>query len=1184
MSQLAPLNSDVAATPEAARSLLIAAVRRDMYGPTGPDDTIWPGAEPHVVSPGNVFGEPREARGVFVDHDGNEVLRGSPLRRYGIGVLFPQGLTRQQEKTLDDIQADTAHDAEASDPDGAAAVEPALPADNGPAGHADPDDADEVDSEPWRPRSMAISFMVERARGADATLEIDVTGGRYEPFPVQVGGSGANFWRRRPVLLTATAPAISVDNAAHRLTDGVLQVEVGVTYRSHETGTIVTVYVLNRTPAGSDLAAASAASLFQAKVQVTARAGVVADYPTRDVFEGEDRSLDLLYHRYPVRAVGHGCNARVADEGDRTTVIGEHFPVETVRSPVPDAVDSDNNPLRVDMDDLGSWTQGARKEVDAILAAYQVWIDRRRADIARLPRRLQDAARTHLDSCQGFLDDASDGWRLAQADLVVQKVLRWTSAAMADQRRAYAASIRPLEFNPAGKVVGAAGRSPHDRTQRAPARWRAFQIAFLLACLPGIANLDDPRADIVDIIWMPTGGGKTEAYSAVAAFTMLWRRYHQVRSETLRGTQGTTVLMRYTLRLLTAQQLQRAAALICALEQLRRAHPGDLGDKRKFTIGAWLGARSTPNDWSSARRALHDWKLNPNQRGFLLTRCPWCAAQIGRRAGPGQQVIDGYRLAPVPNISDQRVMAYCPNPQCPFNDDHQAAAGERPSGLPVYEVDTDLYHQPPTFLVGTIDKFAVLAWRTEPAKFFGIEGGRRAGPGPALLIQDELHLISGPLGSLDALYEPVINDLCQRDGGATPRIIAATATTRKYVEQTRALYGRDRSRLIPPPGLDAGDNFFSRTKQDSAGKVFVGISAPGFGKAQEAQIRLLAALSHAAGSLDAAGHPADPWWTNLCFFSSRRSLGLVQSLCQTHLRGLTWRLHQATGVAAGLPRHNTGSRLTQRAMVARVELTAQATVDVSEAMQRLEISYTAKGCADLCFATSMIEVGMDIDRLGLLTMFGQPKSLSQYIQVAGRVGRSEDSAPGVVFVVLSPFNNRDRSHFEQFSTFHQRLYASVEPVSITPFAPAALERGLAGAVTSWLRNAVDPATPAEAVAHLDAAVTPLTARTEPGSPQRRNLEHQTAELRAQLEATTHTMWGILRPTQPTRGFLRPLGDEAAGEHDPDALTTHWLVPASMRSVDAEAGARTVYHTISAEAAPAARPSAAASGTDDEDLI
>lgn len=582
MSQLAPLNPGVTLTPADARSLLIDAVRRDMYGPTGPDDTAWPGAEPRLITPEAGFAAPREARGVFVDSDGNEVLRGSPLRRYGIGVLFPQGLTRQQEKNLDDVQADTAHDAEATDPDGAAALESYPGGDDGSTGHADPDDAAEVDSEPWRPRSMAVSFLVDGGRGADATLEIEVTGGRYEPFPVQIAGTAANFWRRRPISLSANAPAASDGDAVHPLSVGILQLEVGVTYRPHDTGTIVTVYVLNRTRAGGDLAAATAASLFQAQLWVTTRPGVFADYPTRDVFEGEDRSLDLLYHRYPVRAVGHGCNARVADRPEHTTVIGEHFPIETVRSPVPDAVDSDGNPLRVDMDDLGKWTQNARDEVDAILAAYQAWIDRQRAEIDTLPERLQGAARAHLDSCQAFLDDASDGRRLAQTDADVQKVLRWTSTAMADQRRAYAAAVRPLEFDEAGKVVGATGASPHHPAQRSPAHWRAFQIAFLLACLPGIANPDDPRAGIIDIIWMPTGGGKTEAYSAIAAFTMLWRRYHQVRNGTLRGTQGTTVLMRYTLRLLTAQQLQRAAALICGMEQIRRAHPDELGAKRKF--------------------------------------------------------------------------------------------------------------------------------------------------------------------------------------------------------------------------------------------------------------------------------------------------------------------------------------------------------------------------------------------------------------------------------------------------------------------------------------------------------------------------------------------------------------------------------------------------------------------------
>jgi superfamily II DNA/RNA helicase len=238
----------------------------------------------------------------------------------------------------------------------------------------------------------------------------------------------------------------------------------------------------------------------------------------------------------------------------------------------------------------------------------------------------------------------------------------------------------------------------------------------------------------------------------------------------------------------------------------------------------------------------------------------------------------------------------------------------------------------------------------------------------------------------------------------------------------------------------------------------------------------------------------------------------------------------------------------------------------------------------MCFATSMIEVGVDIDRLGLLTMFGQPKSASQYIQVAGRVGRNERDAPGVVFVVLSPYNNRDRSHFEQFSTFHRRLYASVEPVSITPFTPAALDRGLAGALTAWMRQAANPPTPADAASVFDDGTKVFADRVRPSSPQARNLQRRAAELRAQLAATTHTGWGTLQPGHANAGFLRSLGEEATpAADDPDLMTTCWLVPTSMRSVDAESGARAIRHTKSV-AHPAATAAAGVGESAEEDLF
>lgn len=1155
----------------AARDELVSAVRRDLFGPRDGDKAPWPGVEPRLVTTATSFEAWRDVIGAFVDDEGNEVLSGSPLRRYGIGVLFPKNLSREVEEALDAAQSDAADEAAEAEADASSGPLPppeVTKDDDSPESHAAPDDADVVDP-PFRPRSMAVSFLV--AADAHGDLVVELSGGRYEPLELRVGGNPATFWRRRPLSLQVKAPAQGGDSSTD-LTDGSLQLRVGIARRSHAAGTIVTAYVTNVTPAAKDLVAASRAALMQAELTVRAPAGTIAKYPTADALS--EPTLELLYHRNAVRAVGHGCNAeyQLVDETD--VVVANHFPVEVVRSPVPDAVDEQGNPLLVDMDGLSRWDPEARHAVTAILQAYRVWIDGRRSEIDQLPARLLPIARRHLDACEAFLQDASSGWDLTHRDANVEKVLRWTSEAMANQRRAYAASTRPLIFDDTGKTVrGVSGADPHAEGSKAAARWRAFQIAFLLGSIESVVDPDAPRAEVVDIIWMPTGGGKTEAYSAVAAFTILWRRFTQVRSGALPAGQGATVLMRYTLRLLTAQQLQRAAALICALELIRRSNTDELGSGRKFSIGAWLGRKSTPNDWSGARTALTGWKQDPTKRGFLLTRCPWCATAIGRRSGPGTREVDGYRTIPAPNASESRVMAYCPNERCRFND-----------GLPVYEVDEDLYLQSPTFIVGTIDKFAMLAWRTEPAGFFGLRGGQRGGPGPALLIQDELHLISGPLGSLDALYEPVIEDLCERDGGQRPRILAATATTRRYQEQTAALYGRTETRLIPPPGLDAADNFFSRTNPDAPGKLFVGIFAPAFGKAQEAQIRTIAALGHAGGSLDAAGYPADPWWTNLMFFSSRRSLGLVQSLVQTHLRSHSWRLHRATGVDAGPPRQTTGTRLTVRSMNRRVELTAQATSDVSEAMDQLAIPMGEKAAADLCFATSMIEVGVDIDRLGLMTMFGQPKSASQYIQVAGRVGRNESDAPGVVFVLLSPFNSRDRSHFEQFSTFHRRLYASVEPVSITPYTPAALERGLAGALTAWLRQAAAPTAPADAVGSMRAAYEAIARRVQTGSKDQARLEAEFANLEQLLRATSHDQWGSLAPGSAGAGFLRPLADLVApSATSPDAVNTQWLVPTSMRSVDAEAGTRAIRH-VKSGSADAALPRGASTATSDEDLI
>ena len=152
-------------------------------------------------------------------------------------------------------------------------------------------------------------------------------------------------------------------------------------------------------------------------------------------------------------------------------------------------------------------------------------------------------------------------------------------------------------------------------------QYRPFQLAFFLLNLEAILNEDsEERNDIVDLLWFPTGGGKTEAYLALTAYTIISRNI--LNGE---NSGGVSVIMRYTLRLLTAQQFERATKLILALEFLRR----HLIESERFnwgklpiSIGMWVGASTTPNDYNEANRIykkIHDElnKLIVKKRGII---------------------------------------------------------------------------------------------------------------------------------------------------------------------------------------------------------------------------------------------------------------------------------------------------------------------------------------------------------------------------------------------------------------------------------------------------------------------------------------------------------------------------------------------------------------------------------------
>ena len=1125
-------------TPEQARDLVAGTVKRALHGPDDIDTTPWPGQQfgATVLAPDQVVPERNSLNEALVDPDGQEVLRTSPTRVYGIGVLYPE-MTQDQEELLtadqtqQDIPADTA---------------PIDVPEPSPAGRGESEDTVQVSEGGARPRSVAVSFHVP-ATVAEAAITI--SGGRYERMPIVVAGSAEQVWRRRPVFVEVSVDPRHSSNQSIEV-DG-LVLTVGVDSRPSNDGHLVTAYLVNSSESGGDI---PARCLFQARLSV--EVNEVLPYPSAQHGVGDDdAAFDLLYRHHPVLAIGHSTDAQITrlDSG-KWNIQNNSFPIVQHAAVTADITDTQGHPYAVGMQDLAQMNEDATTAIEHLITDYRAWIEDRERELGTISDpRLASVGRTHIAACRAFADDMAEGWRLVQSDAHAQQCLTWASAAMNSQRIGSEAPLREVTVERKGSIadVTVAGINPHSAPSTQQSFWRPFQIAFILASLPPAIDPAHPKREHVDIIWMPTGGGKTEAYLGLAAFTILWQRSKRVaRNTQIDAT--VDVLMRYTLRLLTAQQVQRAAALMCALEVLRKRNISKLGDK-PLRIGAFLGIASTPNRREDAVKVWTH--LNSGQsgakseRGFLLTRCPWCGAQMGSIGGS----MVGYQKRNLVNEpGKQRIAAACPAADCEFYMDREGAGG-----LPVLEVDEDIYAQPPAFLVGTIDKFARLSWKGEARSLFGLraQGGKviRKSDPPALMIQDELHLIAGPLGSLNALYEVTIQKLCEFDGGVSPRIIAATATTRNFERQVTRLYGRPHSRLVPPPALDVDDSFFARVDHEKPGKLYVAVCAPGFGSGVAAQLRTNAALAQAAGVLDAIGEDADPWWTNLAFFSSRRSLALQLTASQVGLDQATYAIASMSGIRTGRLTEQ-GTRTMRRSINQVKELTATSRDNVTEVLGQLGTPMGQRGAIDLCFATSMIEVGVDVPRLGLMTVMGQPKSYSQYIQVTGRVGRSK-AAPGIIFVVLSPHNVRDRSHFETFTSSHQRLYAAVEPVSITPFTAQALERGLAGAITGLMRtttNMVDP-TPLLGESEIRQTVEPWRERATAlgGAHWTATIDEETNRLIRLAHAATSTQpfleWDGMNP-KSSRPFLKALGED-----DSSGLQPHWFVPNSMRSVDSEAG-------------------------------
>ncbi len=925
------------------------------------------------------------------------------------------------------------------------------------------------------PSSMGLSFLAAEATQA---VDVIVDWGDYVPIgdaedEEQVETGLQTFtskpWKRSPrqEILTLSldwhdrgkvaAQKVAVPNSDGLqlvLTRRTVQASAGLPAGTHS----ISIFLVNHRAPKPDRER-DRAYVFQTRLSVESAAEFVPR-PNPRGQSGDDWDeavADLQYRHDYEYAVGHNVSAIAQLNPDNTCqhIRTAWMPTAAVEKVVAAAVPD----IELGMEAIAAAPDAAtvRNQIGGMVNAYARWIAQQQANAPNdpdHPRRAQvtqdllqraGVANQRIESGLAALEDPQvlDAFQIANRAIATTIRQRWTHA-------------------------DPEGRSPEEL---APPKWRPFQLAFLLMNIPGMADPHHVDREVVDLLFFPTGGGKTEAYLGLAAFTLVLRR---LRNPGINSA-GLSVLMRYTLRLLTLDQLDRAARLICALELERQNDVEKLG-RWPFEIGLWVGQTATPNRMgkkgdnnpSSARsRTLafqNDSKGKPSP--IPLENCPWCGEKFNSRS---------FQLLPT---SDRptNLKVGCGNrkpgkngkPRCVFRGDN---------ALPILAVDEPIYRRLPCFIIATVDKFANLPWVGQTGALFGnvthhspdgfygaadaVAKGRSLEQGgllpPDLIIQDELHLISGPLGTMVGLYETAIDTLCSRqvDGKPLrPKIVASTATVRRAARQIQALFGRKNVDVFPPPGPDRRDSFFAKTApaRDRNPRMYVGIAAQGR-SLKVVMLRVYLALLGAAqkqwelaGGAKTEQNPADPYMTLLGYFNSLRELGgsrrIVEDEVNARLTGYGQRHRQ---------NERSGPFANRKIDDEPWELTSRVhTNKVAETKRRLALPFSHKEHVDVALATNMISVGLDITRLGLMVVLGQPKTTAEYIQATSRVGRDENR-PGLVVSLLNIHRPRDRSHYERFQAWHTSFYRAVEASSVTPFSTRAVERGLAAITVALAR-------------------------------------------------------------------------------------------------------------------------------------
>lgn len=597
------------------------------------------------------------------------------------------------------------------------------------------------------------------------------------------------------------------------------------------------------------------------------------------------------------------------------------------------------------------------------------------------------------------------------------------------------------------------------KTSKKYSTWRLFQIVFIVSLVPDIAAcdedvlLDSQKAQTtlneVSLLYFPTGGGKTEAFLGVLIFNLFFDRY--------RGKEcGVTSILRYPLRLLSVQQVQRLANVLAQAELIRRADVA-ISRTEEFSLGYFVGDANTPN--KIEKKDVVKYRTRSQEaidEERIIDICPFCGKQTVHLKFDE----DSYRL-----------VHYCGNAECPSN-----------GVLPIYMVDYEIYRYLPSAIISTVDKLAILgnnpsfrnilSGATHRCPKHGFTSTTRCmvdrefcsvdvsdfeeiemyDPAPTLFIQDELHLIRESLGTYASHYESFIDYFVKNVSPSRRPIktIGATATISSYATQISQLYSKDPIRF-PCASPDLKRNFYSYIEEDDTQRLIMGYAPYGkaiinsvvyslkymrevvFDYVQNPE-KVLAIPGIGIDTVEDAHEILKDYWIFLEYNNVKRDGNNVEGALETPINV---QLRQA-GITPFNTRKMTGDETFQ---------------DVREVLSKVETNDDVFNGVNLIVATSMISHGVDADRFNIMFFYGMPGNTAEYIQAYSRTGRHYSS---IVIDIMRTSRETDQSYLKNFVNFHEFKDIMVEPVPINRWATKAIDCTLPGIFTGLLLTKYDP--------------------------------------------------------------------------------------------------------------------------------